>query len=711
MKKKHKSIWLRFDRVLAHDLLKQALILVVLFAVLFVVSYVLLSFSNLEWREFCRSHNLSKWLLPLYLLIDTNALNNLYINDSVHGWMLFASSLTYLAGLFVFNGMIISVMTNAISSRVERHQNGLIHYFKSGHIVIMGYDDIVPSIISDIFARNNDPDILILTSANPVQINEKLKRTIGKENLKRIIVNYGHRTSPDEYSAIHLEAAEEIFIVGCRQLPAHDAINIECLESICNYFSGLDQQKRSNLPIRITCVFEDFDTYTAFKQSEIFDTVNQLVKEFVPYNFYTGWAKKIFIDKCSIDHANPQNNIHYPAVFGSGITEDDDRYVHIVFVGTTYFAVAFAMEAAQVLHFPNFNKNKNLRTVITFIDLHADTERNIFQTRNRQFFKSQPMVYSDLSKKDGERGTVHGSNGYLDVEFEFIKGDIFSDTVQNKLCDWAKDKKQYLSLFLAMSNQRNNFAIGMNMPDEIYDNQVPIFIRQDRSGVFITNLRTADKEEYPYYRVNEQGELEDERRRRNRRYAYIYPFGMTDTGYCSDGDVSFLRAKLINYLYCTADYTTNKFQDLLVLNSMPVNMIFGTADMEWNKLTVANKWSNLYGAYSFSCKLATLRAMRGLEPDDTSLDMQPLNDDEIQTLAEMEHNRWNVEKLLMGFRKPLPEEDKYLHPKFGKQLKDNKKLFIHSDIRPYKELPEETKQLDREFSKYIPWILKMTLPR
>ena len=179
MKKKHKSIWLRFDRVLAHDLLKQALILVVLFAVLFVVSYVLLSFSNLEWREFCRSHNLSKWLLPLYLLIDTNALNNLYINDSVHGWMLFASSLTYLAGLFVFNGMIISVMTNAISSRVERHNDGLIHYLKSGHYIILGYDDICPSILDSIFGKDPDAYILILTSASPQKVRERLKKNLG----------------------------------------------------------------------------------------------------------------------------------------------------------------------------------------------------------------------------------------------------------------------------------------------------------------------------------------------------------------------------------------------------------------------------------------------------------------------------------------------------------------------------------------------------
>ena len=41
------------------------------------------------------------------------------------------------------------------------------------------------------------------------------------------------------------------------------------------------------------------------------------------------------------------------------------------------------------------------------------------------------------------------------------------------------------------------------------------------------------------------------------------------------------------------------------------------------------------------------------------------------------------------------------------ELAKNKKLFIHHDIRPFDDLGS-IKELDREFSKYIPWIIKMT---
>lgn len=95
--------------------------------------------------------------------------------------------------------------------------------------------------------------------------------------------------------------------------------------------------------------------------------------------------------------------IKYPAVFGNGIGPDDPRLVHLVFVGTTNFAVAFAMEAAHVLHFPNFIKNKNLKTRITFIDLNADKEKDEFITRNRHFFEVQSYRYQDLSDEPKEK--------------------------------------------------------------------------------------------------------------------------------------------------------------------------------------------------------------------------------------------------------------------------------------------------------------------
>lgn len=689
MSKTRNKLLLRFDRALSNSFWKQIGILSCLLLVSLLMSYLFLSFSGCEWRQFCHDNGLRTWLLPIYLLIDSNALNGLYMGGNVTGWMLIASTLTYLCGLLIFSGMLVGVITNAIVDRVDNHRNGLIHYLKSGHYIIMGYDDMVPSIIEEVFANDTEAYVLLLSAFDAKILNERLKKSVAKKQLDHIIINYGHRTANEYYGDIHLESAKEIYIVGDRSRATHDAVNIECIDSICTY---LQEHKSGQIPRRIICLFEDLDTYAAFKTTEIFNEVRDLGIEFVPYNFYTGWARQVFLAQSYREKRDPTRAIPYPSLYGQGIGPDDERFVHLVFVGTTNFAVAFAMEAAQMLHFPNFD-SKKAKTRITFIEKNAEQEMSLFATRNRHFFDIQS-----------------GDNDFLDIEFEFVKGDVYSETVQNLIRDWAQDTdRQYLSIFLTLADHRANFMMGMNMPDEVYDNGIPVFIRQDRADNFVTNLRNSDRKNavakhLEYHRVKDGKLISTDY---HGRYANIYPFGMNDMAYYRD-DIALKQAKLINYLYNTADYSSNLFKDTHVLDAIPASVLWDEANRYWSGLTVALKWSNLYCAYNIPCKLASLRAMRGLDPMDTSHDYDTLTEDEQKTLSLVEHNRWNVEKLLMGYRRPKENEDKYLHAEFADILKKNKALFIHHDIRPYDELLQATQQLDLEIVKKIPWILKMT---
>lgn len=717
MKAKHRrALWLRFDRTLSHDSLRQVLILLGVLAFAFILSYILLLCFGGNWQEYCRINKINEWAFPFYLLIDGNAFSNFYNDDFTGKGAVFVVSLIYVVGVIIFTGMIISVMTNMIERRVEDYKEGHIHYLKSGHYIILGYDEMVPSFITYIFDKDNDAYILILSSTESIEINEKLRRSFGEEKMKRIIVNYGHKTTSEAYENIHLEAAEHVYIVGDHHKPAHDAINVECVDSICRY---LCNSKVTQRPGGITCTFKDLDTYAAFKTSDIFSKIADLGIEFTPYNFYAGWAKQVFVKREYKEFDNPTAKPNkYPAVYGNGIKPDDEKYVHLVFVGTTNFAVAFAMEAAHVLHFPNF-VSKGVKTLITFIDKNADKEKDEFIIRNRHFFEVQPYTYRDMSDepkeipKDTGREFLYfkddDNSNFLDVEFEFIRGDVFSKNIQEEIAKWAQDSDgQYLSIFLALFDQRQNFVLGMNMPDAIYDNEVPVFIRQDRSDNFVTNLRKTDekddKHKLSYAKVGDSGLLKI--KNREARYANIYPFGMNETAYSAD-DRSLKRAKLINYLYATANYDTYKFQGILVLDSIPESKIWEEANEKWHKLSVALKWSNLYNSYTIRTKSACLRAMRSLDIDDKSHDYDTLSECEVEIMAKVEHNRWNVEKLLMGYRKPHKDEDKYEYAEFADKLKKNKDLYIHHDIRPFDQL-STIKELDREFSRYIPWILKMT---
>lgn len=713
MIQKRKRIKLFIDKALSQSIWLQIAIMLFTLVILLGFSYLLLWCSESAWEPFCeanRNIKINYWLLPIYLLIDTNALNALYMGGAKSG-LLIASSVVYVFGLIVCSGMLIGVITNYIGDRVQKHRDGLKHYVKSGHCVIMGYDDMVPSIIKEIFNKMSKTDVVLLTAMDAKMVMEKLRRSVARDKMDRVFVTFGHRTVKDYYKDIHLEAAEKIYVVGNRTRPEHDAINVECVDSICEYLKNPQFEHR---PKRITCIFEDLDTYSAFKTTEIFSDIREMGIDFIPYNFYAGWARQVFVKRSYKEKNKPDKEFKYQSVYGDGIKPDDDKYVHLVFVGTTYFSVAFAMEAAHLLHFPNFERNNSLRTRITFIEKKADEELKIFGTRNRHFFEVQPYYYRDLTEeyfpnvKDVPQEKLFlkelKQHGFLDVEFEFIKGDAYSSDVQKLIKDWANEhkEKQYLSIFLAMANQRDNFTMGMNMPDEVYDNAVPVFIRQDRADDFVTNLRSADDREMKYLRM--EGDKPKEIVRKG-RYANIYPFGMDDMAYFSD-EIAFYQAKLINYLYCNSD--NNHFPDTLVLNALSDETIWKEADDLWHKLKVSERWSNLYAAYSIRCKLDSLRAMRGLDKDDHSKDQLPLTSTEIDEIAKVEHNRWNVEKLLMGYRKAKPEEDRYNHKDYTKEWKNNKKNFyIHSDIRPFGDL-DEVQQLDKEIAKFIPWILEMS---
>ena len=113
---------------------------------------------------------------------------------------------------------------------------------------------------------------------------------------------------------------------------------------------------------------------------------------------------------------------------------------------------------------------------------------------------------------------------------------------------------------------------------------------------------------------------------------------------CYDLDKKSRReGQIINYIY---DFK-NKYGN--VPQSCPPD---NELKDSWNKLSVSLQWSNLYSAYSISPKLRSIGITDGYVK---------LDNDQITLLAEVEHNRWNMEKLLLGFRKPTAEEEELIY--------------------------------------------------
>ena len=111
---------------------------------------------------------------------------------------------------------------------------------------------------------------------------------------------------------------------------------------------------------------------------------------------------------------------------------------------------------------------------------------------------------------------------------------------------------------------------------------------------------------------------------------------------------------------------------------------------EWDDLPDEAKNSNLRQAADIPRKLRELgyTMIPNTDPDAPAFKFDP---DEIEKMAEMEHERWNEEKLLTGWT-------------YGKIRND--KLYIHDCLLPWHKLSKEIKDYDYDAVEDIPIILK-----
>ena len=131
------------------------------------------------------------------------------------------------------------------------------------------------------------------------------------------------------------------------------------------------------------------------------------------------------------------------------------------------------------------------------------------------------------------------------------------------------------------------------------------------------------------------------------------------------------------------------------------------ANRVWDNTVITKRWSNIFSAASIPTKLRCL----GFEWDiNNQANLPDLSDSQVALLAEIEHNRWNVEELLLGYRPVNKMEDDEIDA--DKTKKDyHKKRFIHYDIRPYNTLKidkhgRKANMYDEIIVRSLPLILK-----
>ena len=122
---------------------------------------------------------------------------------------------------------------------------------------------------------------------------------------------------------------------------------------------------------------------------------------------------------------------------------------------------------------------------------------------------------------------------------------------------------------------------------------------------------------------------------------------------------------------------------------------------KWEEKGAADRWSSLYNALSIIIKLRVVGYDITIT-DDGCLSIQDFNgrkskislsDEQVRMLSVVEHNRWNSEKLMMGFSPSTEEQHRDL---VANKITANslKGGFIHDDIRAFEGLALEEQEKD-----------------
>lgn len=669
------------------------------------------------------------------------------ITNSGRGWAAFFAIL----GVFLLNGLLVSSIVGWIDIRKEQRLNGDIRYKlkdlgKYKFAVVIGANEIAASVIKNLLTPKKKGDInykcescnryvILQTKRDVRDVREELSSHLNEKDLNKVVIYSAPRNSRSELQTLFTAYATEIYVLGESTLIGegetfHDAMNMRCVNLIASILKDCKKNNADVFQKRVCKVMFDYQTtYSMFQFSGVSSDINKYLV-FIPFNIYESWAHKVIIDgysfaDCLCD-SQIDNMIRYMPLDGEGIKKDSFEHIHFVIVGMSKMGIAMGVQAlhnAHYLNFANACKTGNdrvmdlVRTRITFIDTNADKEMelvkghydNLFNLMRYRFVDSNNCEDSELQFNSSSawkdpmddincRWKHLGNDGknFLDVELEFIKGNLESEGVRKYLNNISDNRKEgvntsKLTVAICFTKTHQAVAASLYMPVSVYRKAQQIWVYQKESADIILNLFRTEQKDL--------------------RYKKLRPFGMSYGEYMSDRTL-YLKAMLVNGVYKLSN-TGNR-------NMSDKNTYIDLVD-SWDNLSIDKKYSNKYFVDSIGVKI------RGLVGCFDRIDILSENLQENEDLLALcEHNRWNVQQLLMGYYpcdkdidfefQTLEKKRKLKEPDSMEIFKERKAFYkegeyrLHPNICSYEHLDavdSEAKKYDKDLNNVIPTILKL----
>lgn len=534
--------------------------------------------------------------------------------------------LVSLLSMIVFSGMLISVISNLLQRRVDNYRAGKTTYSVSCHIIVLGYNKGLPSLVQKVCIKHPQSYVLLMCGRKSSQLRDWLRANLD-DNADRVIVMNGDINASDDLERLCLQnKPKEIYVLGDEDDSGHDDSVLESIEKLSALIPDEDTT----------------DCYVQVNSSSMFALLQkvefckdacgeQIYKNIIfhPFNFNEIWAQKV-LSLTSLDGSG------YRPLDGTGIGRNSKKRVHLIIAGMTDLGKSLAINASQVLHFPNFKEGDlSTYTRITFIDQRVDELGERFRNRYQIMFqlarwKSGDCWHDPLSdEKSGSPYKHLGPDNFIDVEWEFIQGDAAQGHVRDYLSEACNSKGSLTTVALCYDDSDRNLAVCMSLPEAVIEGRSlnMVLVRQKESDVAIGLLNRMPGD-----------------------WSKVRAFGMMKECY-EENLLSDDFGKLVNalYTYGTADVLT------------PATENARQIEEAWARVSILDKWASNYSANMLFVKLRSL----GFDATNISrseIEKKLAQPDTKDDLMKVEHNRWNVEKIMAGFHPLTAEEQDEFKP-------------------------------------------------
>lgn len=325
---------------------------------------------------------------------------------------------------------------------------------------------------------------------------------------------------------------------------------------------------------------------------------------------------------------------HLQPLDGDGIGVGSNDHVHVIFDRPTLNALAIARQISLIAHYPNYNEQDGRnRTIITFYDCENLDVTSINETVDFGHLFEYCLYSKNGDSFNKEYQDASRNNKLpIDVEFEFLDAK-YVDT--NFLDGQIVIKSQEVDSYFETCKETELEVTKGMLVSMVY-----------QTGAPIDNLPACDNDNVA-------------------RYATALNV------FCYN-----LRIDEIVKEWCNGA----KIQE----------------NGGYKPIDVKNQLSSIFCADCFEARLRGLLDTRNKSLSeyllyDFGYVMEKISDqDTINALAQCEHNRWNVERLILGYS-PLDEMDLFkIESCFGQERKDViknlKKDFRHIDLCSNKDL-------------------------